>query len=297
MNAASASQAESILAATPAPSSSVMAPPAGYTASQLIFEDQFTGATLNANNWNPWMGQNGNRWGDLGRLPSPYSAGSNNAATTISYDNCYPAGTAVDNGAGIHLLTGASGLQAIASPDMTYSSLGYTWAGAQISSYGHMYLPATGGFLQIRAKMPDQRWGGWGALWLLPNGGTDGSEFDIIDGGVNVAGNGNSASNSTMFSKWFGTGEGSFYSAGVDLTADFHTYGVEYKPGYWFKVYLDGKLIHTWTNGVSSNAAYEIIITNQIANPSDSGWHSVPDANHQVPFTLTVDDVQIYKLP
>jgi hypothetical protein len=49
-------------------------PPSGYTSSQLIFEDQFTSATLDTTKWNPWLGDDlYGRWGNQGKLPSPYS--------------------------------------------------------------------------------------------------------------------------------------------------------------------------------------------------------------------------------
>ena len=35
----------------------LLAPPAGYSASQLIFEDGFDTATLDASKWNPWLGE------------------------------------------------------------------------------------------------------------------------------------------------------------------------------------------------------------------------------------------------
>ena len=39
-----------------------MAPPAGYSAGQLIFDDQFSGMSLNSAHWNTFMGGQG---GDL----------------------------------------------------------------------------------------------------------------------------------------------------------------------------------------------------------------------------------------
>jgi hypothetical protein len=62
-------------------------------------------------------------------------------------------------------------------------------------------------------------------------------------------------------------------------------------------VYLDGRLMVTYTQGVSTNASYEIIIDVEFAGSQAAGWHTVVDpVNHPGPFQLNVTDVQIYKL-
>lgn len=272
-----------------------MAPPSGYSASQLIFEDRFTSTSLDTSKWNPSIGddQHG-RW--AAAVPGPYSA-PNPYKNMLQYYDPYPAayGTKTTSA---HLVTGPSGLQMIAAPSSYFASAGYSWASGCVASYGKMWLPATGGYVQIRAKMPDMRYGGWGALWMLPgNAGSGGAEFDIIDGAVNVATTGNPLANSQMFSKWFGTGKGSTYDTGVDLTAAYHVYGLEYRPGQSFKTYFDGTLVHTWSTGVSASANYEIIMSLQIASSKTAGWHTQVDPNHSGPFTMSVNDIQIYSLP
>lgn len=279
-----------------AQASGTLAPPAGYTNAQLIFEDTFASTSLDTTKWNPFMAddQVGGRWNDNGLLPSPYSALNNGGGTQSSYDNDYPAGfTTPVSPSGNHLVTG-SGARFILSQDSTYTSLGYPWAGATITSFRKFYLPAAGGYIQVRAKMPDMRYGAWPAIWLLPgNVGSDGAEFDIIDGGVNRTG---AAANTSMDSKWFGTGETSTTDLGVDITADYHIYGFEYKPGVSFKTYFDGTLLHTWTSGVSATANYELILAITVANPSTSGFHNVPDGVHNGPFEMDVSCVQVYHL-
>ena len=52
---------------------SMSAPPAGYTTQQMIFDDQFSGTTLDATKWSAFLGAQGIAWNDHGNLPAPYS--------------------------------------------------------------------------------------------------------------------------------------------------------------------------------------------------------------------------------
>src|SRR5690242_1244598 len=76
-------------------SAGTQSPPAGYSSAQLIFEDQFTTPTLDTRKWNPWLGDDQwGRWGNNGKLASPYS-GSNCDATCsnslqVMYYDPYP---------------------------------------------------------------------------------------------------------------------------------------------------------------------------------------------------------------
>ena len=271
-------------------------PPAGYTATQMIFEDQFTSAALDTKKWNPWLGDDQwGRWGDQGKLPQPYS-GTNCDSTCsgsfqVMFYDPFPYGYGT-NVSGKHLVGGSGHLAQIASPSSYFSSLGYSWASAAISSYGHTYLPATGGYVQIHAKMPDSRYGAWAGLWLLSTGGP---EIDIQESGYT---HGSAPVNNVLASNFHASGASQIVQdTGVDLSAAYHTYGVEYRPGASIKIYLDGKLMATYTSGVPTNAAYQVLIDVEIAGPNATGWHTVANAtNHPGPFELDVDDVQIYSL-
>ena len=59
--------------------STPMPPPAGHTAQQLIFDDQFSGTSLNTTNWTTLWGAQGEVYNDFGILPVPYS-GPNDTA-------------------------------------------------------------------------------------------------------------------------------------------------------------------------------------------------------------------------
>jgi hypothetical protein len=273
--------------------SEAMSPPAGYTASNLLFEDQFTAGSLNTANWNPWMGQNGARWSNAGSLPPPYSSVGFLPGNNAEYSDPYPYGYATDNGAGVHMV-GGSGLQLIASPD-THEA-GYTWASAYVSGTQKLaVLPATGGYVQIRAQMPDSTYGGWGSLWFLSESPGTGNEMDLqetgfLPGGIPV--------NQVMASS-IHTGPELFSNVGVDVSAGYHTYGLEYKPGVSVKTYFDGIPQQTWTTGVSTGA-YELIMSMTMMNSNGSGLsppHTVADpVGHPGPYTMSVNDVQIYGL-
>lgn len=273
----------------------MLTPPLGYTWADLIFDEQFVNGTLDPARWNPWLGDDTfGRWSNQGQLPTPYS-GPNTSPTPpqVNYCDPYPYGTPTAIGAS-HM-TGGAGLgrlALIASPDSNFTAQGYSWASAAVSSYGKVYLPATGGYVQIAAKMPNSLYGAWAGLWLLS---ATAPELDIMESGYVLAGVG---ANRTFAANWHGGGPQAIMNAGLDLSAAYHTYGVEYRPGTSWKVYLDGTLMTTWTNSVPTGAQYQLVIDLEVAGPVAAGWHTVCDpTNHPGPFELDVSDVQIYGLP
>lgn len=273
-----------------------MPAPAGFSTSQLVYEDTFTAPALDATKWNPWLGNDQyGRWGDQGHLSSPYSGANcpnNNCsgAFTNAYNDPYPYGYATST-SGNHLMGGTGTLSLTSQPGGVFSGLGFGWAASAISSYGKMYLPATGGYVQIHAKMPDSRYGAWAGLWMLPQT-TAGAEFDIQESGYLQ---GTTNPNNMLASDYHGPGSSQIIqNTGTDLSQAFHTYGVEYIPGQAWNVYLDGALMGSWTHSVPS-VAYEVIINLQMAESSAAGWHTVQNSvNNPGPFSLVVDDVQIY---
>jgi hypothetical protein len=110
---------------------------------------------------------------------------------------------------------------------------------------------------------------------------------------------GTASVNNVLASHWQGSGGSQvIQDTGTDLSAAYHTYGIEYRPGQSWKVFLDGQVKATWTSGVPTNAAYQVLIDLEIAGPGTAGWHTVADpANNPGPFEYDVDDVQIYSLP
>ena len=64
---------------------------------------------------------------------------------------------------------------------------------------------------------------------------------------------------------------GNNVNTGVDLSADYHVYGMEYIPGQSIKMYLDGVLRATYTQNIPTGA-YEILINLQVAGSQAAGW-------------------------
>jgi len=70
--------------------------PAGYTTQQMIFDDQFSGTTLDATKWSAFLGAQGSAWNDQGNLPAPYSGP--NTPSTENVAMFGPSQVSVDNG-------------------------------------------------------------------------------------------------------------------------------------------------------------------------------------------------------
>lgn len=285
---------------TPAPTpdpSAAMSPPAGFTTAQMIFEDRFTSASLDTSKWNPWLGDDRYaRWNDQGKLPSPYSGVNCDSTCSTTFQNMYydpyPYGYGT-NTTGNHLVGGNGNLSLIASPSNLFSNLGFQWAAASVTTYGKAYIPASGGYAQFRARMPDSRYGAWAGIWLLSS---QGAEIDIQESGYL---HGSAPVNNVLASHWQGSGGTQIkQDTGMDLSAAYHVYGVDYRPGQSIKIYLDGRLMASWTSNIPTNAAYQLLLDFEIAHAPAAGWHTLADpANHPGPFYFDVNDVQIYKLP
>ena len=212
-------------------------------------------------------------------MPAPYSAINPGSYDTDYFDPYPQQGT---NTTGPHVVTG-NGLRIIATPSNRFP--GYTWASGAITTHGLFYLP--GGYVQVRAKMPDSRSGMWAGLWFLEGGG----EIDLQESGYPW---GSAPVNNVLAANYHGAGSsGHIENTGVDLSADYHVYGMEYIPGQSIKIYLDGVLKATYTQNIGTGA-YEILIDLQVADSLAAGWHTVAGSSGQ--YELDVSEVQAYKL-
>jgi|UPI0004897829 hypothetical protein len=253
---------------------SILPAPAGYSSSQLVGEDKFTASSLTATKWNPWLGQNGNRWtGGNKPLPSPYSS---ETLSVSPYNAEYYDPSRVDTG---------GGLKITASPSTKFS--GYKWGSGFVSSTGHkeMILPATGGYVQITAKLPDGSSGAWPCFWFLGEGSNSHQNVDWEFGY-------SKAPNSAMA---LGVNDKTVAMpvASVDLSKGYHSYGTKYVPGKSFTFYLDNKQIAS--TPTSNTGAFELTIGLQMATAAATGWHTVADpTKHPGPHTLSVSDVRVY---
>jgi len=142
-----------------------MPKPWGY--SRLVFEDRFPGKTLDSRKWIPAIADQKGIWDNFGALPKPFSAVGNAGHYKAEYGN--PSEVVVNDG-----------LTLTARRDT--SQKGYDWRGAYICTHGKFLFDH--GFAQFRAKMPDSRSGGWGAIWFLEGG----EEIDLIETGFTANG-------------------------------------------------------------------------------------------------------------
>jgi beta-glucanase (GH16 family) len=64
-----------------------------------------------------------------------------------------------------------------------------------------------------------------------------------------------------------------FVDCGIDLSADYHTYAMEYQQGRSIKFLLDGSIIYTYTHNVPVGQ-YFIILSNSIGSKHTVPWHT-----------------------
>jgi beta-glucanase (GH16 family) len=260
-----------------------MAPPAGYSAGQLIFDDQFSGTSLNSAHWNSFMtGQGDQTWNSRGLPAGDSAAGTQSHQTYFS-----PSQVTVNNGLTLTMV-----------PDTTYSSLGYGYRSGVVTT-GHKFILRSG-YVQIKAKMSDASAGGWPAIWFIdPSSGGSSQEIDLHEGGFTAKGAGlpGGTPENNIFVSTYHTPSDSqsdfSYATPKPMNAGFNIYGMEYIPGQSIKTYFNGTLVGSWTQDISTTP-YEIVIWNTQASASTSGFHTTGESPN--PSELSVAEVQVYAL-
>ena len=266
-----------------APASS-MPPPSGYTAQQLIFDDQFSGTLLNRSKWSTYLGAQGIRWNADGVLPFPYSGGDDVARGGNDLAMYGPAQVSVDNG-----------LTLTAQPNTNQWASGYPWISGVVTTMGKFTLPTTGWYVQIKAKMPNMTDGMWPAIWFMPAvAGTSVNELDGYEGGFVLYGPPNQVVHSTYFvSPSLAVANNVKVSAG--LAAGFHVYGIQWIPGVSITIYLDGTQVSQVTEAEAGSIPaepYEIMLQLLVA-AGDLRWHTVTNSSTPTS-SMQVDEVQAY---
>ena len=262
--------------------------PAGYSASDLVFQDDFSGTTLD-NTWHPYItsnAANGAPWNSNG---AGGSGGGN--ALDVEYD--MPSQVSVNNGT-----LDITATQKPVVGDVRGSAVTFPVTSGAVSSYGNFEF--TGGYLQISMKAPSGD-GAWPGLWLLPGKGAgssgDNFEIDMQEGGYLGSGPANQA-----FAAHLHTPSGTFGSqvnSGIDLTAGFNTYGIDWVPGKSITWYLNGKQMAQVTSAQMPipTEPMELIIDSQVANSNAAGWHTAFDSSSPASTQMLIDGVQLYQLP
>jgi hypothetical protein len=250
----------------PTPPQLALAPPPGYTANLLIFEDRFSGPSLDSSKWIPQIADQNGIFRQS--VPAPYSATNAGGYNAEFYD---PA----------HVLTGPSGLSLIATRDSTFP--GYSWRSACVSTHGLFYLQS--GYLQFRARFPDSSSGMWASVHLEEGGASLGVAISGFLGSGNVNQVVSMANGNSQF----------HVNTGKNLSAGYHVYGIEYRPGVSVKTYVDGVLTATFTNNIPTGA-YEVVINLQVAQNAET-WHTVTSAATPLTNEFNISEIQAYQLP
>src|SRR5271166_5788706 len=261
--------------------------PSGFSASDLVFNDSFTGSSLNTKSWNTYVTSNaaqGAPWFDNG------SGGS--AMGDPGYDAEYdmPSQVSVNSGLTLNAV----------QQSITAGGVTYPFTSGVVTTYGKVEF--TGGYLQISMKQPSGD-GAWPALWLLPGAGAgssgDNFEIDMQEGGMTDG----SANPNDVFSGTLHDGSDATYNstvnAGVDLSAGFNTYGIDWVPGQSITWYLNGQQVGQVTSAQTTipDEPMELIMSNEVANSSASGWHTTMDGSTPNSMPMQVADVQLYQNP
>ena len=218
----------------------------------LTFDDEFDGTALDPMRWNRWY---------------VYAATINNELQFYTPD-------AFDVGGGTVSIRG----ERRSMYGFSYTSGAMTTFGSFAQSYG---------YFEMSARIPAGN-GLWPAFWLLSSDQSWPPEIDVLE----VLGEAPSVAHMTYH--WrdgagMHLGDGSEYR-GVDLSQDFHTYAVDWRPGsvVW---YIDGveRKRHTGSD-VTGNPMY--ILANLAIGGS---WPVPPDSTTPFPAHYAIDYIRAYQ--
>jgi hypothetical protein len=258
-----------------------MAPPAGYSASQMIFDDTFSGTTLDGSKWNTSMGAGGSAWANSNYGVSlPDSTGGSPTQNAMYYA---PSQVSVDNGLTL-------------TAQRSSANSNFQWVSGVVDTMGKFTLPTTGWYVQANIKVPDSSQGMWPGMWFLPGGsGSASNELDGLQGGFT---DGSVSPNDVNDPDYFANSgqQTTLTNVGFDMSAGYHTYGVQWLPGQSITWYIDGKQVFQVTEAQAGSIVaqgYEIILNLQVATAHDSSWHSAYTASTPTS-SMQVAEVQAY---
>jgi beta-glucanase (GH16 family) len=150
----------------------------------------------------------------------------------------------------------------------------------------------TYGYTEIRAKMAKGK-GLWSAFWMLPTPKADGTLHDN-DGELDVVEHiGVAPTTATMFAHKGTARKGTDYNIGTDLSAGFHTYGLDWEPDHltW---YVDGKPLFSITDKTVIPTVAEYLILNLTVGTPGS-WPGAPTSSTVFPTSMQVDWIHVWQ--
>jgi Glycosyl hydrolases family 16 len=259
---------------------------------RVLLDDDFAGQSLNKKHWNPYICDNnskGRPWLMQPSVAVPSSAIGEKNSFNASY--ALPSAIRVDDGLTLRAYRGTK-------------AAGYSWTGSVICSrptsnnFGSGAVH-TAGFtfadarVDVRAKMPDLSSGQWPAIWFLP-AWNDGAEIDLFEGGfLAKAINPSRLMASNLISG--GKQQQQLLDCHTDLSADYHTYSMEYRQGTSIKIFFDGLNVGTYTRKVPVGP-YFIILSNSIASVHTAAWHTQVSNSTPAINTMQVSHVRVWAL-
>ncbi|MCA9272590.1 MAG: family 16 glycosylhydrolase [Phycisphaerales bacterium] len=244
---------------------------------QMVFQDEFEGDQLDTNIWEYMIG-NGQNYGNAG-----WGNNESQYYTSLS-SNVNVSGGSLN----------------IIARQQNY--MGYNYTSARIRTQNNLDIKY--GKIEARMKLPSTQ-GIWPAFWMLPTnspygGWAAGGEIDIMES-INVA---NTVHGTLHFGgQWpNNTSAGGSYSPGVDFSADFHTYTIEWEPDT-MRWYVDGTLYRSLSraNWWSSNAPdndrapfdhqFHLLLNCAVGG----NWPGYPNGSSVFPQQFQIDYIRVYQ--
>jgi beta-glucanase (GH16 family) len=225
----------------------------------LLFDDEFGGTTLNTTYWNACYPESFSSWGC-----------SNDSSIDLEW--FWKNNVSVSNG--------MLNLTALKQQEhgYNYTSGMIATGGSPLHQPGFTFLY---GYMEMSAQFPSGK-GMWPGFWLLP---IDGSAFEID--AMEWQGGRPNLDYATIH--WGSDSDETVYYTGADLSAGFHTYGLDWEADSvtW---YFDGKVVKTFTNSSEiCNVPMYVIVDLAVG-----GWISFPDKTTHFPANMLVDYVQVW---
>jgi hypothetical protein len=225
----------------------------------LIFDDEFTGTSLNAANWSTgWFGS-----GITGAVSS-------------SEPECYDPSHVVEANSELDLnLTQES--ESCGGKTQPYTSGIVTTNGKFSFTYG---------FVEVRAWLPALANGqaaDWPAIWLDGQSWPNDGEIDLMEGlGGSVCAHWHGPTNGGA---GYGAGGGTGCPAGT-FTGGWHTFAADWEPGS-VTFYYDGKDIGSVTNSTSTITGFPMYVILNLAGE--------PGGGTTAPATLRIKYVRVWQ--
>ena len=142
------------------------------------------------------------------------------------------------------------------------------------------------GYAEVRAKLPAGSIGMWPAFWLLPADNSWPPEVDIMEWqGVTPQ--------EDQATLWWSLPNGDaarVYETGVDLSSAYHTYALDWEPGY-VDFYFDRRRIMHYTGSNVPHRAMFVLV-----NLAIGGWEKgqLNPPPSEFPTTYSVDYVRVW---